>query len=135
MRTCHTLQTELQTYIQSHHQTEDPYSIRPCQYTRPGVNGVWKINKIHWTSGSVLSGIKVIFINYYTGQYGIVRCKEIIFKGQLEHMQAKHDGSAININRLRRCAEAISQKNLFFKNIIYLHSCLRDSTIEKSYLR
>ena len=28
--------------------------------------------KIHRTSGPVLSGVKVIFINYYTGQSGVV---------------------------------------------------------------
>ena len=38
-----------------------------------------KINKIHRTSGPVLSGVKVIFMNYYTGQSGVVRCKKGIY--------------------------------------------------------
>ena len=41
-------------------------------------------------------------------------------QSQLEHMQAKHDGLSININRLMKSRSNISQKNLFFKNLICL---------------
>ena len=41
---------------------------------------------------------------------------------QLEHMQAKHDGFSINMNRLSETTKCriFHKKNLFFKNIIYL---------------
>ena len=32
------------------------------------------------TSGPVLSGVRVIFINFYAGQSSVVRCKDKVFK-------------------------------------------------------